>query len=456
MKKLLLFTVVGLVVLAVGVNWYYTRQIRDQLDRMANAVSMFGTLSYDSVRLSPGGAININALSFRLHEGRGGVDIGRISLRTANLMALLSLESQLERGRLPEALGLSIEGIRFPLDGALATMAREVPGSRSPSGSTSLLLAAEGCDGRTRFSANDLMHMDYFDIRADVEARYQFIDNGNSLRVSASARTEDASAIQVSATFDLLSGTLSVRDLARSMQNARLGSFSLEYEDLGYYERMLAFCAEEMSMSRSEYIAHHLQAWKQAWTRFDARPGRETVAAYEAFLEEPQQLSISSNSETGVAIDAVDHYAISDLLERMDVRLMVNHGAPQPLDFRSAGESPANVASTQRPPGAGSAVASPESEAAPATSPAAGAEADAPPKAAAQSASRWVEVDPGEIAAHRGQRVRVRMDSGDRYAGRLTRVDSDNIHIRVEGVGGFHVRPLSRGEIRDVEAYDDR
>jgi hypothetical protein len=43
------------------------------------------------------------------------------------------------------------------------------------------------------------------------------------------------------------------------------------------------------------------------------------------------------------------------------------------------------------------------------------------------------------------------MRSGDSYAGRLERVDDDNAHIRVEGVGGFYIRPLALEEIREVE-----
>lgn len=454
MKRLLLFIVIGLIVVAVGVNWYYTRQIRDQLDRMASGASMFGTLSYDNVRVSPGGAVNINDLSFRLHQGQGGIDIGRISLQTANLLALLTLEGKLESGRLPESLGVSVENIQFPLDGALANMSRQMPGSAAPTGPTGVLFAAAGCDGRTQFGANDLLQMDYFDIRADVEVHYQLIDDGDRLRLFASVRTYEASTIYLEATFDLLSGTVSTRDLARSMENARLDSFSLEYEDLGFYKRMLAFCADETSMTQAEYIAHHVEAWKQAWSRFNAEPGPDLVATYESFLEDPQQLSVSSGGESSVSLEGIEHYTISALLERMEVGLVVNYGDPQPLDIRGLEQSPARIASAEQPPNAEGAPVSPESEEAPTTTSTDRAGANTPEATATESSPRWVEVDPEKIEAHRGQRLRVLMRSGDRRAGRLTRVDSDNIHIRVEGVGGFYIRPLARGEIREIEAYD--
>ena len=348
MKKPLLFIVIGLIVVAVGVNWYYTRQIRDQLDRMASTISMFGTLSYDNVRLSPGGAININDLSFRMHQGQGGIDIGQISLQTANLLALMTLESNLERGRFPETLGLRVENIQFPLDGALATMARETPGGTSPTGVSGALFNAAGCDGRTQFTANDLMQMDYFDVRADVEAQYQLVDNGERLRLFASARNHDAGAIDLEATFDLLSGSLSTRNPASSMQNARLGSFALEYEDLGFYERMLAFCADEMSMTKPQYIAHHVEAWKQAWSVSDVEPGPDALAAYESFLEDPQQLSVRSAAEHSVSIEGMQRYTMPDLLERMKVRLVVNYSEPQPLDMKLLSESSTLAAASDR------------------------------------------------------------------------------------------------------------
>jgi hypothetical protein len=459
MKRLLLFLVPGLVVVAISLNWHATRQIRDQLDRTAQSVSMFGTLSYDSVRLSPGGAVNINDLSFRLHQGRGGIDIGRISVQTANLLALFALEGKLERGQLPESLGLSLEGIRFPLDGALATMARDAGGGASPADNSAFLFAAEGCGERTQFSANDLMHMDYFDIRADVDAHYRFIDDGERLRVSISARTQNASAIYLEANFDLLSGTLHARDVARSMQNARLGAFLLEYEDLGYYERMLGFCAEEMQMTRAEYIAHHLQAWTEAWSRAEARPGPDLVAAYEAFLKDPQQFRINSNAEDSVSLEGIDHYEVSDLLERMDVRLVVNHGDPQPLDVAGLDESPARIAASDQSADTDLDVptASPGSDRAtvPASNPTNGAGGTDAEATTTEVSSGWITVDPGELGAYRNPRLRVVLDSGDDYTGRLSRVDDDNIHIRVRGVGGFYVRPIPRSRIRELEVYED-
>ncbi len=451
MKKVLLFIVVGLIVVAVGVNWYYTRQVRDQLDRIASTVSMFGTLSYENVRLSPGGAININDLSFRLHQGRGGVDVEQISLQTANLLALLTLERNLERGRLPETLGLRVKNIEFPLDGALAAMARQTPGDASPTGASGLLFNAAGCDGRRQFTAEDLMQMDYFDIRADLESHYRMIDDGDRLRLYVSARNHDASAIHLQVTFDLLSGALSTRDLAGSMQSARLGSFSLEYEDLGFYERMLSFCADEMSMDEQEYIAHHLEAWKQAWSRFDAEPGPDMVAAYESFLEDPQQLSISSGAEHSVSIEGIDHYTAPDLLERLEVRLTVNYGESQPLDLSLPEGASARVASSEPRADTDRAEASPRAEDMQTAPTPESAEANGSEDTAAEPARQWVQVDPAELEAHRDERLRIRMRSGDRYAGRLSRVDADQIHIRVEGVGGFYIRPLARGEIREVE-----
>ncbi|RFF31743.1 hypothetical protein [Wenzhouxiangella sediminis] len=465
MKRLLLLVVIGLILLAVGVNWYYTRQVRDQLDQMANAVSMFGTLSYDSVRLSPGGAVNINDLSFQLHQGRGGVDVGRISLQTANLLALFTLEGKLESGRLPESLGVSVKDVRFPLDGALASMSRQMPGGTSPTFASGVPFDAAGCDGRTQFSANDLMHMDYFDIRADVEVHYQLIDDGNRLRFYASARTYDASAIHLDATIDLAAGSLSTLDLARSMENARLSSFSLEYEDLGYYERMLAFCAEEMDMSRSEYLAHHLEAWKQAWARFNAEAGPDLVAAYESFLNDPKQISVRSDAETSVSFDGIENYTMSGLLERMNVRLVVNYGDPQPLDIKAPESPRQRIASAPTPasdpiPASAEAPTDTQDTAAAskpddATTPARAESADTgtTEEATAEPASRWVRVEPAELDAYRNDRVRIRMRSGDSYAGRLERVDADNVHIRVEGVGGFYIRPLALEEIREVEVY---
>lgn len=454
MKKALLLIVIGLVVVAVGANWYYTRQIRNQLDRVADAVSMFGTLSYDNVRLSPGGAINIHDLSYRMHQQRGGIDIGEISLKTAGLMALITLESDLERGRFPESLGLEMTDIEFPLDGALATMARETQGNASPTGVSGGLFNAAGCDGRARFTADDLMHMDYFDIRADIEAHYRLIDGGDRLQLFASVGNHDAGAIDLEAEFDLPSSSLSTREVANSMQDARLASFSLEYEDLGFYERMLAFCADEMSMSESEYIAHHLEAWQQAWSRAGFEAGPDTMAAYESFLADPRQFRVSSETDHGVSFEAIDRYTAASFLERMGTRLVVNYGQPQPLDVDVPGGSPQRAASSEQPAGAEGVASSPETAGTQPARTTEGADTGSSQDSAAQPAPAWVEVEPAGLQAHVDERLRVRMHSGDRHAGRLSRVESDRIHIRVEGTGGYYIRPLALEEISEMQVYD--
>lgn len=440
MKKYLLIAVLGLVALALGMNWYYTREIRQQLDRLSAAVAMFGQLTYDGVHLSPTGSIHIDELEFRPRQaGLPEVGVERVSLDTGGLTDVIALKGRLESGELPPELGIRIRGLSLPFDALPDTAAVQDSGA-----SIGLPFAAAGCDGRRVFDLDDLARMDYLRWIADVEMHYRIVDRGARLEPLMRVRNRDAADLTLEAELDLRAGSMSAAAIMAAAQRADLRSFSLRYEDLGFYDRMLDFCADETDMTRAEYVQHHVQAWRTRWSQVGGEPRPELVEAYRDFIESPDRLRIATRSQYSVPVLGIGQYSLPAFLARMDTTVVVNASEPVPVALDPVTTAPRTAAAPEADAQSGSAPA----EAAPSV-------AGASSRASSSGAGpRWTRVQVDALGTHVGRRIRIDRDD-QRHVGVLEAVEPDRIRIRVQGVGGYYVRPLDRAAIASASVLLD-
>ena len=463
MKKFLLIAIAVVIVAALGLNWYFTREIRQQLDRAASAISLFGSLTYDSVRLSPSGAIHINNLAFFPRGNRGqGIEVRRIAFQTGSLGALLSFERNLEAGRLPEQLGVAIQGMQFSL-GMLPPGSGSGP--RSSSGvqpaSAGLGFAAAGCEQRRSFSVDDFVDMDYFVIEADVEASYRFMEQGLQLRQIVQTRSAEIGAVDFELVFDLNASSLSIMEVMGAVQRADLNSFTFGYEDLGFYPRMLQFCARRMDMDRDTYIDHHVDAWAAQWTELGSRPSPALIEAYRRFVRSPDRLSATSRAVFNVDLEMLGEYSLAQFFERMETQISFGNRVPIPVEVETVASS---VAQREAEPEASAPTdgAQPIAEGALEDPLAMTAEdrramlergrAAAEAAAAERVQARWLDAETTDAALAElvDRSVRVELDSGRRFIGRLERVDAQQLHIRFISDSGFYVRPVARNRVRNI------
>ena len=67
---------------------------------------------------------------------------------------------------------------------------------------------------------------------------------------------------------------------------------------------------------------------------------------------------------------------------------------------------------------------------------------------------RWTRVEVDALGTHVGRRIRIDRDD-QRHVGVLEAVEPDRIRIRVQGVGGYYVRPLDRAAIASASVLLD-
>lgn len=412
-----------LAIVVFAIHFYVTRQIEGELATIASQVAPMGSLEWDSVRIHPSGQIHIRELRFAPHMVAGELKIGQLAFIAPNLVELLLASREFDRGRLPQSLGLSIRAMQVPIEGS-GMERMEIPFS------TGLPYEAAGCKQRELLFIGDLPNLDIWNLTTDLTLDYRLLGNGESMTLRVSSHTQYLAGLSLDARLYLGSASRDVDLLARAWSMARLEQLHLNYRNLGFRDRLDRFCADLLDLSPEGFRERHLGAWVAAWGRTGLAPGSELVEAYRRFINDPQAIELSIQPEQPLPLTAFTRLSREQLLDEFDLSLKVNHGSSSIVGF--------DIVPVHAPviePGDDDAVAEEDS--------------------GAQPRQRgWVDTPVAGLAGREGERIRLTTSTGERISGELIEVDASYIHLRIRGVGGFHVRPFPRQRIASVEVRD--
>ena len=408
----------GLAVAAAGVGYYYyeVQQVERQLDDMAQAVQVVGSLSHSGVSIGPGGEVHVDGLLFEPHDTDAGrLRANRVTLDAGNLWELAGLRRTLDAGRLPRELGLSVTGLSLP-----PGMAADQQGDNPL-----LQLDVAGC-GERRFNTAEDLHaaLGYGHLPLDMGFEYRLDGGGEGLVVRSTWGIEALGHGSVSGRFGVGASSTDARQMLPALMTASLESLTVEYQDQGYYPALLEFCAGEMDMAPEEYIEHHLEAWADAWRVLGVEPGPNLSKAYARFIEEPDHVLLRFD---GVA-DPTLFWASVDSPAELPRQL----GASITVAGERFGRVDLRTASARAPTGS------------------AGARSGS-----ANGGDEIVLPDTGPIALdklgdHVGRNIAVTLADGRARQGELVAVEEGGIRMRRRLGRGFMVVPIALADIAEV------
>jgi urease accessory protein UreF len=429
MKKLLLATVGLLLAGLFLAHWHTARQVENRLERVAAQLAPIGRLTWENVRLSPSGAVQVNQLRFNPHESRDALSIEQVAFNSGSLLSLLSINRELEANRLPPALGLNLRGLKLPINRELSAMLTGV--------SPGLPFASAGCRGFETFTLEDLTHLDYWELVIDLDLDYRLVNQGEHLELNYRMRTRQLSEMVARIRLDLGSDTRELEAIFAALRSSRLLMASQDYTDLGFYPRMLAFCAERNGMEPADYIPVHVGAWTAQWQEIGLKPGPLVQAGYQHFLANPQSITVSAKPEHGITLRSLEQTPGLELLARLDAEFSINDGVPVNLAFSTVERSvsattPASNAQT-------------EAEAATST------EQAAPDGIVLGLIPNWQDIDLNAATRHIGDRAIVHTRSGDRFSGRIVAVVDGELHLSMQTRQGQFVRPVAIDRIERLQ-----
>ncbi len=433
MLRTLFIWFIVLVVTSTGLYFYQTRQINNTLDEMSRMAAPFGRLEHGGASFSLTGEARINQLRFRPHGSHEDIRVNRIAITTGSLLNLMQLDRTLNDGRLPTQLGISLRGVRFPLDGPLFAAMEE-------GGGVSVLpFDAAGCGARDYFTGRDLAGMNYLDFTGGMDIEYRLVGDVDAIEWSMEIIGDGMNRMRFGTSIGIDARSNAVQDIAMASESIALRSISFEFEDLGYYPRMMEFCADEMEMSAEEYIEHHLDRWQAQWLEEGMTVGPSLVENYRQFLEDPGRVSgqiIPTGNVFGLLERGVSP---SRLLGSVSVTLSINDEPSGPLDLRYATPEDRQAASD-----ATRSRRTEERDEAETVSDAAGDDVEA---------TGWKPVAAANLGRHEGAQVRIVLGDGRERSGQLIAVGNDEIIIERRMRGGYMEVPIRRSRIAEVQVW---
>ena len=425
MKRILLLISLALILAALGSHWYLVRQVEASLDRLASQLAPIGQLSWEGVRVDWHGEARVERLELRPRDSRDPVRVDLLRLSAGGPLSLIGLSQDVIAMRLPARLKMNIEGLSLPVN-------REIDALIGALG-LALPFAAAGCADYENFSFYDLGELGLAELHVDLNLSFQLVNQEEEIDLSSRAYIRGLGDRRWRLRLALDESDRSLANLDSLMASSLLLSFEQEYLDLGYYPRLLAFCATQTGLDLNDQIDWHLQAWVEQWEQAGLQPGPLVIAGYRHFLHQPQMLSVRATHETGIGWTADREQSLVELiLADMDTSFNLDEGTPVSLSFES----------TQPPIVA---IRRPELEPAPADIP---LEPDSDIELG--MATDWIRIEPSQAAAHISHRAQIQSRDGQRFGGRIAAVDDAFLHLTSRSRIGEFTRPIALDDIESL------
>jgi len=332
MEKLKYF-VLGLLVIVVlaygGIKAYMYYSLKNNMDRLAQQFSLFGQLKYGDLTTSVKGSLAVENIEIRIHGMDDELNIKAIRYQTPNLLYLLQANKQLEQGRIPESLSLSIEGLDIGLFGEFTDRLEQII--------SELNFQLQGvnplCGGRMFFGPRELRDMGYEEITSDIQIGYRFDPANAQIIVDMISSTDDMAAARIQGIIKGISDTSFV-SMMQPGNPPRLNTVTIHYIDQSYTTRFTKYCAGLSKLGLNEYITAEANQqpvyYSYSWGFV---PGPGLRQAYSAFLTNPGQIDVSLELPEAVTPDNVHLFKPEDIPGLLNLQVNVNGEAVKDLSF---------------------------------------------------------------------------------------------------------------------------
>ena len=435
MEKLKYF-VLGLLVVVVlaygGIKAYMYYSLKNNMDRLAQQFSLFGQLKYGDLTTSVKGSLAVEDLEIRIHGIDDELRIKAIRYQTPNLLYLLQANKQLEQGRIPESLSLSIEGLNIGLFGEFTDRLEQII--------SELNFQRQGvnplCGGRLFFGPRELRDMGYEEITSNIQIGYRFDPANAQIIVDMISSTEDMAAARIQGIIEGISDTSFV-SMMQPGNPPRLNTVTVKYIDQSYTTRFTKYCAGLSKLGINEYIAAEANQRPAYYgLTWGFVPGPGLRQAYGAFLTNPGQIDVSLELPESVTPDNVHLFKPEDIPGLLNLQVSVNGEAVKDLSFDFYKGQKLDVSSKierlfAKP---GAAPVTPQRK-----------------KKKVTYETKYYVVPVSRLNKYLGEEVRLQMTTGQTRQGFLTKIGSKVAHVEQRVHNGRFTMPVPIGNITKAE-----
>lgn len=327
------YLVLGLLVVVVlaygGIKAYMYYSLKTKMDQLAQQFSLFGKLEYGGLTTSVKGSLSIEDIKIRVHGMDDELRIKAIHYQTPGMLYLLQANKQLEQGRIPESLSLSIESLTVDLFGEFTDRLEQFV--------SDLNFQLQGvnplCGGRLFFGPREMRDMGYEEITGDIQIGYRFDPANANIVVDITTTTQDMAAARIQGLIERINDT-SIVSMMQPGHQPRLGKITVNYTDQSYTKRQTEYCAGLSKLGLNEYIAAEANQQPVYYSYiWGIVPGPGLRQAYRAFLTNPERIDVSLELPESVTPENVRLFKPEDIPGLLDLKLSVNGEAVKDLSF---------------------------------------------------------------------------------------------------------------------------
>lgn len=310
MKKILIWIVVVLALSYGGAKLYLHHEVGRSVDQAVGMASLFAEVSYERVASTITGELTVEGIRVKLPQYRDEIVIDRLGIDTPSFFSLLALSDlkTFRRNKMPDYLGVIIDGVHVPVDADYFQDLHEFGMQARGVKDTDLELdAAAACTGRYGFAPAMLARLGYAEQNFSLRLAARNDDSQYSLEFQADI--EDMWAAEGRVT---LAGNM-MADLARgAAYRPRLSDLEVVYEDLSLKSRVQKLCAES-GLTPEQTLAAQLETLMFYGESNGIVFDEYVVEPYREFLNGKSTIRFTAQPNNPIAISQIGLYKPSDV-----------------------------------------------------------------------------------------------------------------------------------------------
>ncbi|WP_421869903.1 hypothetical protein [Motiliproteus sp.] len=433
---------------AGGAYGYYWYQIRSVVEDFARQLSPFATLSYGKIEAGLDGVAGVSGLQLIPEGQKEGVSVDRVLFRASDPLELMQLRWGVDKGQLPQRLGVEVQGVRLAADSPLLLQYQEMLPQQQQS---DWML---GCkQAMASLTPTQLMQrLGYQELVLDLSISYWFDNNDKQLQVDLHTGMADGYEMDLGIVLDLKINQFDQHNL--QFAQPWISDIQVDYQDLSLNARQNRFCAEGLGVEVEAYVDTHIELLLERYRQFGLEPGPALVAGYRQFLLGKGQFQLELLSGKQLGGPSLLGVTPELLLEQLAPKLWIDGQPIKPLQVSwvppEQGEASIEEEVRTRVEALNELLQSPFVEEPEEPEPAVEVEqfsSYTPPSGGYQVVA--LERLPGFI----GTQIRIRTQNGFLLQGRLLSVGEEELRIYREVGTGDATLPIAFRHIEQVQVY---
>ncbi|GEM_PF-7033032 len=436
-----------------GPRTYFSYRADQALSRIQQATASFATISYDSVWVDfMGETATIYDLTVRIEALDDAVTMEEAQVHVGGFNGLSQLHPGSGIDSIPESMRLEVKDARVDVDDAIYDVITSPPANGTNHRGTLKRLMTLGCDHPDNLDQAVVEELGLGELVMGIRMGFDYDEAEATLIPSISVAIQDLNRIEADLRIEGVGpqpgGLMQLGSLRalQHQQGPRLSSARARIVDQGYNDARNRVCAAQTESAVDEFIDRHIEKLGALMERTGTR-SPDFLERYRDYVRHGGDIVARMEPDEPLTVQDLTRITKNIAIFRLNPTIEINGEAINPTAARWL----TDIAATPvreiawSPEQASNQDADGPSGDGDGSSGEGGASSDGD---SATDRDRALAVS--ELAAYVDHRVRLTMEDGKAYLGRVTRVGDGQVGIRIRRSGGYVGYNLEQDQIRDA------